>query len=455
MLTGTMSINVALSQADLVHERAAQLPMLSEWRANVADLLLKEGGYFTVIRRMTAPLAEEMAISHGDRLDTAIRQIQNIHKADGQEINTLLHSIPRAVLASILMGTVAYDQTNKDLVQYDADGSGVYVVGISLSAHNGAFLTGNEMASFVNDLERYITEAEVCLGVDDDPIPPRSRFIIDADNQYGIYAEAVPRFIRGARSLNSMRQFLASMKRRRDAMQKADASGTRRSHQSPLYVGCAVNMKRRLMAYGSKQYKSTFEAVNNPFGLTMSLLHMAGLAPKEQFVSVIRTWQPGQLGAAEGLVAALAGSYIEQQGFNVQVCGQHRQEQGVSSDADATTYVLLTSPHLTENVEASARAVATLQGMAQTVDDTDAQLAQLDGMGIDDMLQRIEQQKAACNRLTSRVHELQTFAARTMLDEQVQMLEDECEEARNRRRLIEEIRQVHAQLAEDGLVNLE
>jgi hypothetical protein len=192
MQTGTMSVNVALSQADLVPERAAQLSMLSEWRANVADLLLKGGAYFTAIRRLTAPLAEEMAISHGDRLDTAIRQIKNINKADGQDTNTLLHSIPRAVLASILTGTVAYDQINKDLVQYDADGGGVYVVGISLGAYDEAFLTGNEMTSFVNDVERYITEAQASLGVDDDPMPPRSSFMIDADNQYGIYGEAMP-----------------------------------------------------------------------------------------------------------------------------------------------------------------------------------------------------------------------------------------------------------------------
>ncbi|KAM7212244.1 hypothetical protein V8F06_012380 [Rhypophila decipiens] len=69
----------------------------------------------------------------------------------------------------------------------------------------------------------------------------------------------------------------------------------------------------------------------------------------------IRTWEPGQLGDAELLVAALANSYILQDGLNVTECGQNKDTQTATQFHEAAVYVCATDETLRNNLDISEK----------------------------------------------------------------------------------------------------
>lgn len=97
--------------------------------------------------------------------------------------------------------------------------------------------------------------------------------------------------------------------------------------------------------------------------LTVSLLRRQRLHPEVHIVTAIRTWMPGQLSKAEILVAALAGSYVTQDGFNLCDAGGNHDGLAVSPGSwfSHEQFVFDMVDHFARNVAWSARDLEKLE----------------------------------------------------------------------------------------------
>lgn len=151
-----------------------------------------------------------------------------------------------------------------------------------------------------------------------------------------------------------MREFLAATRARQVSLSTLDTTGALWSVQTPIYVGCSQNVKSRITAYRPVQLQTAFKSANNPYGLTMSLLHKQGLRPIPKIITIIRVWAGKQLPIAERLVTALAGSYVHQGGFNIQEGGGDSMQLPINA-LDASIYILVTKAFWKANFDLSEK----------------------------------------------------------------------------------------------------
>jgi hypothetical protein len=233
--------------------------------------------------------------------------------ASGWTMMILLHSMGKAVIKSIIGGTVASDR-NVNWYPHPSQASaesGIYVVGMSRVGQGGKFLTGDEIADLVRGLERYLSGAAVVnAGMmtaaqrhDRDWVFTVDRVLDDPNNPY-----PHPRFINGDGDCKALEALVESLGKR-----IRPGSPTTRQVQSPLYVGCSTNLQKRLADYTPNRW---FRGVNKPLALTASVLAALGTPVKLVPRVVLRTWKDGQLAPAERLVTTLAASLVCQTGFN-------------------------------------------------------------------------------------------------------------------------------------------
>lgn len=187
--------------------------------------------------------------------------------------------------------------------------------------------------------------------------PTRRSKLSEIDQQYGVYPHrpgSLPRFVESRSFLDSMREFLAATRARQVSLSTLDTTGSLWSVQTPIYVGCSQNVKSRITAYRPVQLQTAFKSANNPYGLTMSLLHKQGLRPIPKIITIIRVWAGKQLPIAERLVTALAGSYVHQGGFNIQEGGGDSMQLPINA-LDASIYILVTKAFWKANFDLSEK----------------------------------------------------------------------------------------------------
>lgn len=206
----------------------------------------------------------------------------------------LFHTIPRRVLESLMLGTVAFDcsRTQNPLTGLQEDGPGVYVLGLSIAGRHGQFLNAMEMTVLVHNLELYMQGCKVLL----DPLHVVTAanqaavgFMSLVDSAYGTAMPGAPRFICDDENQKAAKHLLASFCARRDAMQIAGPTETVYAIQSPLYVGCGKDVGKRIAAYTLSHHKTALERVNKFFTLTVSLLYRQRLRAEVHIVTAIRT----------------------------------------------------------------------------------------------------------------------------------------------------------------------
>ncbi|KAI8714975.1 hypothetical protein NCS52_01004200 [Fusarium sp. LHS14.1] len=90
-----------------------------------------------------------------------------------------------------------------------------------------------------------------------------------------------------------------------------DPTGLVRMRQSPLYVGCSKDLRKRMMTYG----QNSLPQVNRHLALTIKVLAQLSLSVDVHVRPVLLIWKKDQLPVAEQLVATIAGSLIYQYGF--------------------------------------------------------------------------------------------------------------------------------------------
>ncbi|KAK4456902.1 hypothetical protein QBC42DRAFT_256854 [Cladorrhinum samala] len=341
-----------------------EIPLLQGWRLDFIKSLKDNASPIHLMTLFPRIFREvQNSVKHSKVINLSTSR-DSFGSATGVPVESytweLFHCIPRSVLQSVVLGTVAYDNSRPGadaLKGYFSNGSGIYVIGVSVADRSGKFLNRKEYRVLVSNLTTYIKEASTSLH---NKQQPPSVLIQKTDRMYGEPADpSKPRFTPDAGGLDNARRLLRSVKERYDALKSLDPSGDVYSIQSPLYVGCSKSVSDRLKDYTIHQNKGSLGTANKMLGLLVSLMGYQGLKPKLHFITAIRVWEDGQLSQAEMLVTLLASAYITQEGFNVTAAGQTK-DGGFSGEGkeermlESKQYVLGSTEHFTNNIEHSA-----------------------------------------------------------------------------------------------------
>ncbi|KAI0168520.1 hypothetical protein BJ166DRAFT_624187 [Pestalotiopsis sp. NC0098] len=282
-----------------------------------------------------------------------------------KEIHTamdLIHSIPKHLIKAAILGITApltkspsTTEGHLDKDTYIIDGPGTYIATIAINGREGKFLDGIELEKLVSLLQDYI-EAEKIIN---DPNmaahqrPDLATLVYEIDSAY--YNNAVP---------NDSPIYITSLKHRRKVEAMIGTLQEMREHaepgvyvcQAPQYVGCTTTT----ITGGTKVYfpSSKWDPVkgNYVYWLVLSCLHHMGLRPDVVVTRFIRTWADGQLKCSETLGTMLAGSLVEERGYNVKQPGTtgDNPDYDWSRDVASTDYV---HSYREENLAASVEMI--------------------------------------------------------------------------------------------------
>ncbi|OTB09771.1 hypothetical protein K445DRAFT_28281 [Daldinia sp. EC12] len=321
----------------------ARVPLLSGRRLEMFKALVEHDNYYE-LSLMFPTLADDLQRSETDLgvSSHASMQIRR-DRTNRRAMCILLHTIPRELLRSLILGTVAFDQlkpTGKP-VHYAADGPGAYVAAMAIEGRNGKWLSRDEIRELIHKLLNDPEHAEL------------DAFTRDIDTQYGGRDSEKPngmRFISDNDAATKVELFVKSLEKRCDP----SLPGTDQVYQisSPLYVGCSKNMKDRAVEY---QPNTGLKMADKLWGLVCCTLAYMGKHPTIVVVPVIRTWRRPDLPLAEILTTMLGSALATQDGFNAQIPGATIDRSMPSILTTAEQYVLALEPHLKDNLDASSR----------------------------------------------------------------------------------------------------
>lgn len=290
----------------------------------------------------------------------------------------LFFTIPRHMLESIVLGTVAWDYDKargRPRDEYNEhNGMGIYVIGLSVAGREGAWLTATEIRSLIEDMEKYLRGYEVWTKSkdkskwDDGDL---QKFVAEVDNQFGTHNETDPRFVTSARSRDGMGDLIAGLERRVESSLRLNPAGDTPLIQTPLYVGLASELYDSIEAHRMDiGVNSTLKASDQAYAFILSLMkHRGGVPPALTCRCVLRVWRKKALWFAETLVASLANSLICHDGLNRTECGDPVQSKKPSYDKDGEDYVKVWNPFLHRNLDA---ALTGLRERAAMLDDAAA-----------------------------------------------------------------------------------
>jgi hypothetical protein len=189
--------------------------------------------------------------------------------------------------------------------------------------------------------------------------------------------------------------------KRRNRLVALDPTRTEYMIQSPQYVGCSIAVQTRTTAYELRHTRSALTHANKFYALTVSLLRVQQLIPMVHIRTAVRTWTNKQLPDAEMLVAALAGAYVTQDGFNLRDAGGNPGPPlpGASTWMSQEEYVFAEVSHTTNNVARSLRDLERLKELR----DREKVLEQIDDGGLqqamDQCVENTERLKSKAKRV--------------------------------------------------------
>lgn len=279
---------------------------------------------------------------------------------------TIFQCLPRDMLESLALGTVAYDYyprgSRAPRGGYKIPkkgGYGIYVFGLAVKDRQGKWMTANELQILIRNLKRYVEAYDTWSGNGDSwSRSRRSRtlrdFVNDVDNRIGKHDQSSPRYITSATARDGMMALISSLRGRADQSLKLDPTGNTQLIQTPLYVGLSTKLADRMLKYDPTSKKDgVLENSNKAHGLVCSLMKVQGLSPQAVSRVVLLLWDKEDLWLWETLVCAIANGLISQDGFNRTECGSRVHSNGPSIDPDAEDIVKVYHSYLYENSEAT------------------------------------------------------------------------------------------------------
>lgn len=306
----------------------------------------------------------------------------------------LLHSMELGAIKAVVRGTVAHDSFLDDAkwfkmpVKAEGKVPGVYVIGLSRDQCQGKFLNILEMEKLVAGIHKYIEGFKLLETLPHPskrsaPVLPRERELLQWVNEVDSTDEVAPksfpetaRFIDKDSEVPSI-EALASMFKGR-CNRTLDPTGLVRQVQSPLYVGCSIDLLSRTSRY----LRKGLVGVNKPLGLTVGVLAALDLPVSLSIHVALRVWRPDHLPLAEQLLATLGSSLAYQSGFNATEAGGtgsstiKNREPLVQSRAIIMAYTDTMNANLDTTLAELGRRV----DFVQKIHEADAHLSRLDTM---------------------------------------------------------------------------
>lgn len=315
--------------------RSAQIPMMSDLQARFIKQLDDDATYmdlFVIIEKMAQDLLNQDKVPCREM----IRAVEG--DLEEKEMRLLLHSIPRPVLRSLVMRTLAYDFWEKDTERrrnmlYDFEGPGVYVMSLSIEGRHGEGWSIEENNQLLTALMHYGKAIEACekryvtddwgnSQFDDETIKSLN-VAMKIDKQY---AESdvwdgetypMPRFASTSNTDKSkhVRELFHLLETSRNV---AGWDRNANSLQSVCMVGNSDDVEKQ------KQSHSLIGSLTNTphtWGLLVSCLRYIGLEPEETCIPICKSWKPEHTNQAEILITILSGSLISVGGLNVHQLG--------------------------------------------------------------------------------------------------------------------------------------
>ncbi|ROV89453.1 hypothetical protein VMCG_10232 [Cytospora schulzeri] len=280
---------------------------------------------------------------------------------------TMFQVIPRDMLKSIILGTVAWDYyPRKGKIPRDhykkpiKNGYGIYVFGLAVGGREGKWLKANELNKLIGELRRYVRGYErwrdlhrTWSDASIQDVELRD-FITEVDAQLGRHDTDAsgPRYVQSEHSMKGMLDLIKSLQRRADKSLEINPAGDTPLIQTPIYTGLSANLASRMPKHDPNG-KDGLRSSNKAHGIICSLMKLQGLQPKAVCVVALRLWDKDDLWFSETLVCALANGLINQDGFNRMECGSKANSNAPPLDPDGEEHVKVYCRYLHDNLEAT------------------------------------------------------------------------------------------------------
>lgn len=397
---------------------AMQLPALADEAAKLPQYLISQFAEKRVTATGGGISLEDVGQDKKYKTRTE-KYLRTAMDTDWRNFVTFL-SIPRPMLESIILGTVAWDydaERGTDRGFYkQAQRFGIYVIGLAVQGRKGAWLTANEIMKLVTNVDRYLEAYD--MWAEDEEWPKSGAgqrlkdFVAKVDNQLGLHKTGGPRFLKTADGKEAMEDLAKGLRKRADLSLELDPAGNVPMIQTPLYVGMSIDLSKRLPKHDpTKGVNSVLTSSNKAFAFVVSLMKFQGQEPLPKSVCVLRVWEKRDLYFAETLVSALAHSMICHDGFNKTECGDVGLSSGMKYDEDGEEYVKYRSRFFYDNCKA---VIEDLRARKSHLDDLAKLQPALDGQ----MVSSTEQTLEAFKMLEKEMEELDVHMERLAEEEE-------------------------------------
>ncbi|KAI0011712.1 hypothetical protein F4779DRAFT_615328 [Xylariaceae sp. FL0662B] len=253
----------------------------------------------------------------------------------------IIHSMPKELIRAIVLKTTAsqagLDKSDTQHLRrdlYHRDGPGSYVVVIAVNNRRGRWLNGAELRNLISRIEMYLEAEEsyralpkAANGAVAKPTSQQTKVLAEfaarIDGHYAkarypkpVYIDNNEQRAKVERLLEVLRQFLRCA---RDDVYMV---------QAPEYVGCSKTSTAERTENHMPRKGWTPEKRNHTYWLVLSCMRDMGLVPEVVTTRAVMTWAYGQLHLSEILVTMMAGSLVEQLGYNITQPGSTRDSMG-------------------------------------------------------------------------------------------------------------------------------
>ncbi|RYP67452.1 hypothetical protein DL771_007230 [Monosporascus sp. 5C6A] len=355
--------------------RCAELPVhnpLGERLVEMLDQGKSLAAIFPVVKAMAGRFAEQDRIRCSKTKDA----VEDGSQSEG-ELLVLFHTINRKTLRSLVLGFLAFDLHKEGTKNwenvYAPNGPGTYVIAVSIKDRDGMFLSRQENKELAVRVDRYARACEAWTKIKDSygqnsQIHPQEtdllRQAMEIDNELLVKKNQEwsrgdrfkePRCWSGRGGTANAQALVQMLDRRRDAGFALDTAQA----QSPVYVGCAHQVKKRMLAHDPDL--GNLAGSSSMLKLSLACIRSMGLKPMVTTIPLVMVWKEDQIALSEILVTVLAQSLISLNGFNIVQPGTNANMDERSTDhyRSVMEHVWVQRPWFRENLEKS---IADLSG---------------------------------------------------------------------------------------------
>lgn len=314
---------------------SAQIPSLGGARLDIIASLKRNESYYQVAQHFAKLAAETedlpdwmLGMTKSNRTSKYLGR--DVAGALDSDVWQILHTIPRDILCSVVLGTVIHDTFPPHHPSaYKGDyGIGVYIIGLGVEGRDGKWLTANELTKVINGLEKYMEGYEAFTRHGGYPLTDHDvtlhDFVMSVDSAMGKSSFACDKghikFIHKDSHVPPLEAVVRSLQKRVELSLVHDPSGRTAMIETPAYTSCSAILEGRMPDHSLTR---NLCSSNKSYGLIVSLMRILNYPPASKVQFVTKLWDVDHLSKAEALIGAPSNCYITQEpgDFNRVECG--------------------------------------------------------------------------------------------------------------------------------------